>query len=255
MFNKFDAISRRKNPIKKILKLSGIASAILIIILGSFYIYHKVEIKKAIIISFENHLNGLTLLDNENLFTLNIPKSEQLLQSKNSTYYSVKIRKQYPQTLVIETQKRTAVAKILNITQDLFIDAEGVVFVEKNNRETLPVISFSEISIYPGQKTDWRTINAVKLILECEKQSIKIDQITSDDKSSSFIARVENGIQVLLPFSTDMRIKVSSLQLILMRFRIEGKNISKIDFRFDKPVVTLANGEKISSPLPSQEVN
>lgn len=184
------------------------------------------------------------------MLTLDISKIGKILQDKNSAYFSINVVKQFPQTLLISPKKRIAVASIYSDTGKLYVDSQGILFSDKDILDNLPVINLNEISVYPDKKTDWKVFKAIDFILESEKKSIKIDQIVSDNKSSSFIATTENGIQVLLPFSGDMQVKASSLQLIVMRFRIEGKNINKIDFRFDKPIVTLTTGEKISSQLP-----
>lgn len=43
--------------------------------------------------------------------------------------------------------------------------------------------------------------------------------------------------EVLLSSKTDLRKQLSSLQLIVARLTMEGKHFSRLDLRFDKPVI------------------
>lgn len=237
-----------KRILRKPLIYFGLALTFLFVILLSFYFYHQFDLKTVIIIASGSDFKGLEALKNSNLLSLDFKKTSNYLKQKNPLFYSIEAVKQYPQTLILNAKERIAVARILHKNDDnLYADADGIVFTEDVSVHPVPFIRLKEFSIYPGQKADWKMMKAIAFIMESNKQSINIEQITEDDSASSFVITIGSGTQVLLPFNSDVQSKASSLQLILARFRIEGKNISKIDFRYDKPVVTLINGEKISS--------
>lgn len=48
---------------------------------------------------------------------------------------------------------------------------------------------------------------------------------------------LKNGPQVIVSSQKDIRAQLDSLQLILLRAKIEGKKIKRVDLRFNKPVV------------------
>lgn len=55
---------------------------------------------------------------------------------------------------------------------------------------------------------------------------------------SSYKVMLSNGAEVIVTPNKDILQQISSLQLILARLTIEGKKFSKLDFRFDKPVLS-----------------
>lgn len=62
---------------------------------------------------------------------------------------------------------------------------------------------------------------------------------------STLVTRLQDGTSVI--FSTDQDIvkQVSSLQIILSRLTIEGKKATKIDFRYETPIIVYdSNGKR-----------
>lgn len=55
---------------------------------------------------------------------------------------------------------------------------------------------------------------------------------------SSYLVKVTDDEEIIFSATKPMESQVSSLQLILSRLTIEGKRFTRLDFRFDKPVVT-----------------
>lgn len=243
----------RRFPNEKYIKRPAIYFGLIVIPFILFYsiisLYHKFDLKTVIIISPQNNIKGLNTLNKANLLILNPTQVSSILIKQNPSLQTISIIKKYPGTLVLGVENRFPVAYFLRSKNNLFIDKEGIIFTSNQNDQNLPAIDVSEISVYEGQKADWKIQKAITFIEEFIKQSIIIDQFSIDDLSNSFRIKLANGIEILLPFNSDAYIKASSLQAIVLRFKIIGKNISNVDFRFDKPVVTLSNGEKISSIL------
>lgn len=73
-------------------------------------------------------------------------------------------------------------------------------------------------------------------ILQQENIGIKNIASTVDD---SFIVQLDSGEEVIFSREKDLKTQVSSLQLILSRLTMEGKQFKKLDLRFDKPVIVL----------------
>lgn len=220
-----------------------IASSIFLLI----FIYKKFEIKKLIIVSYKPKIRGVSIFEGNNLLLVNEKKISNYLSEQNTDIKSIVLGKEFPQTITLRIESRTPIAAIGDETKNLYIDSEGIILTEESNIISLPKIQAFDFEIYKDGKADWRITKASSFIDMVGKQGILIDQILVDNSSSSFKMKTNDGIEILLPFDTDIATKASSLQIILARFKIVGKNITRIDFRFDKPLVTLANGEKISS--------
>lgn len=213
----------------------------------SIFIYKKFAIKKIILVSDKSKIMGLSIFENSNLLLINEKKMSFYLQDQNTGIKSIVLEKEFPQTIIIRIEPRIPIAAIGDETKNLYIDSEGIILTAETNFSTLPRIKTFDFEIYKDGKADWRVTKASSFIDMVGKQGILIDQILIDNSLNSFKVETGDGIEILLPFDTDIATKASSLQIILARFKIVGKNITRIDFRFDKPLVTLANGEKISS--------
>lgn len=233
----------------KYITLIGVLSVIIFL---PIFIFQKFQIESLIIITDKPKVNGLNILNRNNLLLINEKYINEYLQRQNPDAASIRLAKKFPRTIILEIERRIPVAQIANNSTSLYIDANGITLTEENKYSNLPRIEVVDILILPNQKADWRVTKAVSLLEMSKKQGIIIEYIKADDTTSVFTAITETGMQVLLPYDADLGLKVSSLQVIVGRFKIVGKNITKVDFRFDKPLVTIATGEKISSPLPIQ---
>lgn len=214
------------------------------------YLYKNFQIKTLIIKANQPKLYGLKILENNNLLFIDDKKITAFLQKQNPNVNSIHIIKQFPQTVILIVEDRIPIAQIVNKDKNLYVDKEGTILTSTTYSSNLVQINSPDVSIYSNQKVDWRIMKVISFIKESKNQGIIIDQILVDNSSNEFSAKTTSGIEVSLPLDADIVSKVSSLQVILQRFKIMGKNIVKINFRFDKPLIILANGEKISSYLP-----
>ena len=83
-----------------------------------------------------------------------------------------------------------------------------------------------------------KSISKTSLISDAlSKNQISFTSIeTASD--SSFLINLSEGGQVILSPAKEITPQISSLQLILKRLTIEGKRIKRLDFRFEKPVLS-----------------
>jgi len=187
-------------------------------------------------------------------------KKEEIRKKFLNTHHIVKnlkIKKVLPNKLVFELEKRKEVAvlgfelkleeketassgkPVFETTKDFFlVDEEGVV-IKKENDPLLPLILLSEqLSLNVGQQVPQREIvEAIKFLttLRLNLLEPKIAKITSP---YSLTVWLKDGEEVVFSLKKEIQVQVDSLQFILSRSKIEGKEIKKIDLRFDKPVVS-----------------
>lgn len=90
------------------------------------------------------------------------------------------------------------------------------------------------ISPIPAFSLDNTLLENLKTLLS--KNNISFSQIASSD--SAIIVWLVGGEEVILAPNASLEKQISSLQLILSRLTIEGKRFARLDFRFDKPVVS-----------------
>lgn len=236
-----------RNKCRKTWKYIFVPGVLFILIFIPVKVYQNFRIQKLIIIDSKDNLKGLDILNGQNLLFLDTQKITTDLLTRNPTVKSVRLIKNFPQTVVVKIENRMPVAQIKSSLNNLFIDADGIILSLENNYRPLPIINAPNMVINPNRKADWRLVKAVSFIVESDKAGIFIDQISLDDAAGLFTAETNSGMEILLPYDSDIGQKASSLQVIVRRFTIVGKNITKVDFRYDKPIVTLGSGEKINS--------
>lgn len=214
----------------------------------SFFIFAKFRIKKVIVVFPFQEVYGLSVSAYKNILFFNTADFSQYLIKRNPRVKSVTIEKILPNTLRIDLKPRIPKAYVKTSLRTQYIDDDGVLLpVEKESEIKLPVIMVPNTIFFGTEKTDWRLIKAVSILDQMEKASISIDQMVIDEKKSVFILYLNTKSEIIIPQSADPAVTAASLQIIIIRFRIEGKFISKVDFQFDKPIVILSNGENMSS--------
>lgn len=207
------------------------------------------NLKRVFLVS-SREIEGLTILNNKNILFLNENSISQSLLEKNHDVKTLTLRKKYPDTLEINVYFRTQFVKVVNFNSSVYLDSEGILLSEAEDFPGLPVIDIQNMVLTQNQKTDWRVLNALEFVKLGKIADISIERIIIDQNSSTFKMFLTSGTQVFVPLSSDPANIIASLQIIVSRFRIEGKFVSKIDFQFDKPIVILANGETLSSIKP-----
>lgn len=61
----------------------------------------------------------------------------------------------------------------------------------------------------------------------------------SDFEGNSLLVKLNSGEEVIFSSKKPLDMQISSLQLVLSRLTIEGKRFTRLDFRFNNPVVAL----------------
>jgi hypothetical protein len=169
-------------------------------------------------------------------------KIKKYLLESNPFIKSLTIEKKYPNTLLIKVIPRepSAVIKIGSVWIEL--DSEGILLRNVQKTDNLLIIEASD-QIILRKKPDWRIIRSLEL-LELLKKDYQVSNIQINDKENVFKISFATGEEIIIPYNADTGMVVASLQIIIHRFRIEGKTVALVDFRFDKPVVRLINEDK-----------
>ncbi len=155
---------------------------------------------------------------------------------------SIDIEKRYPNTLVIDVKYRDSSAIVKAKNGYYLVDNEGVVFdsIAKFIRSGLPIINLYQQDVDIGTNITQNGVKNTLDIVNLTKQIdlFKINEIMVLPEGVIYI-NLNDGVQVIINENSKAEEIVSSLQTIIRRFTIEGKTISTVDFRFEKPFVTL----------------
>lgn len=82
--------------------------------------------------------------------------------------------------------------------------------------------------------------NSPTLIAQCkealQKKNVSYDSVVM--QGVDLLATLSDGTQVLFSADKDILTQIDSLQVTMDNLTIEGKRISRVDMRFERPVVT-----------------
>jgi len=96
-------------------------------------------------------------------------------------------------------------------------------------------LAFSRLRLQVlGINTDALVSHAEKLLTD---HHIVFSTVSVKDANTISVA-LSDGTEVLLSSRKDLSSQIDSLQLTTQRLTIQGKHISRIDLRFDRPVVS-----------------
>lgn len=218
-----------------------------IILLGGVIIglitFWNIHIKTIYVISTDTKIQGLEEFENKNVFLLDEQESKKKLMQKNPFIEDISFLKQIPDSIVINIKRRTPIARIAQADL-VYIDASGILFADEKGIADMPVIDTDEPTLTSGLQSDWRLVSAVNYLKSFNEIGLITKSILIENKNTVFHIYMDNNEEIFIPFSSELSSIATSLQIITSRFRIEGKLIHKIDFRFDKPIVVIANEQK-----------
>ncbi|MEK7571667.1 MAG: hypothetical protein AAB553_05330 [Patescibacteria group bacterium] len=96
------------------------------------------------------------------------------------------------------------------------------------------VLYVSPLASVKGLTTDANQSHIEKLLKE---KHIRYQSIEPDDET--YMLMLQDDQQVVFSAKKDITVQISSLQFILSRLTMEGKEFSRLDLRFEKPVIVL----------------
>jgi hypothetical protein len=197
------------------------------------------------------------------------------LQRKYPCIQVIKLEKYYPSSILIIIQSRIPKFKVIKINpspkleltnleatpssqtalldwafpsggqETLISDENGVVFSKDGGGE-LPTIFLAIEKINIGQQLDHNLFKKLTTIFN--KLSELSPEISSEATDSAKISSVKGKIEdnnllvdsrprMIFELEKDVLRQLASLQLILQKAKINGREIKTIDLRFDKPVI------------------
>lgn len=180
-----------------------------------------------------------SLVIGRHLLFLSSPQVAAKIRAKYPFLKEIKIVKKIPPELQFILKKREAMAALVKESspdENYLVDEEGFC-LKKASATDLPLVLVQELpKIAVGEKPEDRAITkAIEIIKELklnlfEPKTAKVNPFNIE-------VRLEGDELTIFSTFKELKIQINSLQLILTRAKIEGKKISRLDLRFDKPVV------------------
>lgn len=149
---------------------------------------------------------------------------------------TVDIQRKFPHTLVIAVTTRAPIA-ILATGEQVVAVARGGVVTSDSPHQPLPVVRIDVGEVHVGDIiADTRVLRSLQFLEISESVPLAVSEINIVD-SLSLRAKTDT-LDILFPQDKDLTGLGATLQTLLAGFRIKGSTPTRIDLRFDKPVVT-----------------
>lgn len=224
---------RKAKTLTKLIYSTGFSVIIVLLVFGVSETFKVRTVKTTASVS---DMQGFPSLSGEYIFSVSEDKIKRFFL-KNPKVSQVRLQKNYPNTLIIEVVYRNKVAQITTLDGIYIVDGQGTIFEKVAASSSLPTLHLPSRKIDLGTNIIQKNINlALKIIELANKNNLHfIDIIPFEEDSVSMTTT--GGTQIIVGEEAKAEEIVSSLQMILKRFTIEGKTPVKIDFRFEQPVV------------------
>jgi len=191
----------------------------------------------------KNELIGLADLKNKNTLFLNAAELEKEILSKNPKVKLIQIQKIYPNKLVVEVAMDKPLAAVRADLGYLYLSETGKIIAKKKElAQNLPVINYYQkiyfASHQAGQKIEFNEIvTSLDLIKTVGDMGLVTD--TVDIAGTYMVAFNLEEKKIIFSLEKELAEEKYQLETIVRQFRIEGKDFTSLDLRFDKPVIKI----------------
>lgn len=175
-------------------------------------------------------------LKGKNLITLDTLKVSARAVSNFPVIESATIEKKFPREVQVFLTERSPLAIISARNGNFVVDKNGQVFCEAGENTILPKVLFKD-NLNIGDLVSAKNIVArIRLLSALKEKSIPVSEVSVAESSIS--ALIKNGPSAIFEIDSDFSELVSLLKQIILKYRIEGKDLRKVDLRFQNPVVS-----------------
>ena len=228
----------KRSLFRKIIPLLGIA----LISFGVYKFFTTLFLVKTIKIAGEQEevLKGIEKLGGQNLLFLSKEKWEKRIEKENPLLKEIKIERKFPNQILLKFKKREPKAVIFNpiASTRLLIDGEGVILKKENQEKKLPVIIAGLQNFEIGDRIKNKSIELILDCIEVLEESAQGARFEVSEGAKILTVTLSNNVLILISQELEKEKIIYSLQILLKKFKIEGKWPKRIDLRFKKPILT-----------------
>lgn len=181
-------------------------------------------------------------LINKSLIFIDEHKIAKKIVLENYLLKTAVVKKKWPDNLLIEVTFYEPCASLIINNGYFNLSSDGRILEKLHESPmSLPIINFyqklNNNSFQIGNWVDYKDINKALYFIDKLKQ-INIYPLTIDIKGQDMLVfNLIGAKKIIFSNNKDEEIQDYQLELIIKQFRVEGKEFSKIDLRFDKPII------------------
>ncbi|MBP9816007.1 FtsQ-type POTRA domain-containing protein [Candidatus Woesebacteria bacterium] len=193
-------------------------------------------------VSGSKQLSGIDKYSSNFIFLLKPIEVEKEILQQNPTLEKVVVELIYPNTLSILAIEARPIAKIVLEDGYMAISSEGKILAkQRDDMSTLPIginyyqpLYFRSFAV--GDVIDINEmIDAVFFIEELQKLALPVGNV--DIRNENMIVLFLEDYEILVSSTKDTLEQMAQLKVVLEQFRTKAVEFSRLDVRFEKPIV------------------
>ncbi len=209
-----------------------------------FLLYQQFIVRDVIVegLSPSETLQGIDAVRNVNIYTLDVPGIKRKIVGENPSIRSVSIVKKFPRTIILYVTEYTPFAQMQTSVGYMLLSNDGRVLGKTTSEKyTVPLINYyqkiNHYSVTPGDWIRYDDIQKALHFLQTMK-GLGLNVDTVDINGDNMILCSLGKKQVV--FSTEINTSTQDYELeqVVEQLKIEGRDFSRLDLRFDKPLIT-----------------
>lgn len=243
-------VNKRKVFLRKHAPILRFALVLMLFTILALILYRMTDkeyfnVKKVIVSGTHNFVNASDLatmaeqqLMGRHILKVEPERTEEILENSFQGAKEIKVYKDWPDEVQVVVSERIPLALIKSKTDEesYLVDDEGYVLgIVDESKTNLPRINY-EGKAHVGQFLDKDLVPLyLDLLSTIDEQKLKASSVSVNDEYVNFY--LDNKINVLIGKSKDIRRSVLIVSELLNQLKYEGKDVRKIDLRYDKVVV------------------
>ncbi len=175
---------------------------------------------------------------NKPIFNIESEKIESVLESSFQGAKDIQVVKSWPDSIEIAVSERVPLALLTNTadSESYLVDEDGYVLgIVDESKTNLPKINYNG-KIHVGNFIDKDLVPLyLELLSSVDEQGLKASSVSVSDHYIDFY--LDNKVNVYIGKSKDIKKSVIIISELFNQLKYEGKDVKKIDLRYDKVVV------------------
>lgn len=239
---------QEQSPLKSSKIRRFVASFLLIFIttaIGLYFFTQTFQVRKVEIISPDDAVKilGIENFYHKNILFLSDSEIRKTLEEANPQVKDLRIEKIYPESLKLTIALDQGIAA-MSVDQGYFIvSPKGRIMAKvKKKPGQLPVISYYQKLHYSSYQTgdfvDLRDIITALYFLQ-KTRDLGLQTSSIDINGFNMIRLQLENKMILFTSEKSIQEQDYQLEILIRQFKVEGRDFKALDFRFEKPIVTL----------------
>lgn len=230
----------KTNYLPALFLLVLVVSTLTLFITSSYFQVKKIEIEAA---TERKKILGLENFYQKNILFISEKNASDKLVNANADIKSLTIEKSFPNKLKVHVQFEKGSAT-LAVDQGYFVLSPSARILSKGRKKPtgFPLINYYQKLHYIDYQTgDFVNLKDITTTLHFLSKTKELGlRVLSVDISGFNMIRLQLENKMIF-FTTEKSLQAQDyeLEVLIRQFKVEGKDFKTLDFRFEKPIVTL----------------